>query len=225
MPPSLQLRDSASYGEPAESRSLAMKAIVIREFGAPSVMKLEDLPDPVPGAGQVLIRVGAAGVNPVDTYIRSGVYARKPALPHTPGMDIGGTVEAVGSGVTRVKPGDRVYAFLVTGGYAQLTLAEESQVRVLPPERRSSRAPRSACPMRRRGSRSSAARRRGRAKRCWSMAPAAASASPPCRSRARTACTSSAPLAPTKGSRQCARQAPTSRSITGRPATRSDSVS
>jgi len=110
-----------------------MKAIVIREFGAPSVMKVEDLADPVPGAGQVLIRVGAAGVNPVDTYIRSGVYARKPALPHTPGMDIGGTVAAVGAGVTSVKPGDRVYAFLVTGGYAQLTLAEEWQVRVLPP--------------------------------------------------------------------------------------------
>jgi len=80
----------------------------------------------------VLIRVGAAGVNPVDTYIRSGAYARRPALPHTPGMDIGGTVEAVGSGVTRVRPGDRVYAFLVTGGYAQLTLAEEWQVRILP---------------------------------------------------------------------------------------------
>jgi NADPH2:quinone reductase len=95
-------------------------------------MKVEDLPDPAPGAGQVLIRVGAAGVNPVDTYIRSGAYARKPALPHTPGMDIGGKVEAVGSGVTRVKPGDRVYAFLVTGGYAQLTLAEEWQVRILP---------------------------------------------------------------------------------------------
>ena len=110
-----------------------MKAVVIREFGAPSVMKVEDLPDPSPAAGQVLIRVGAAGVNPVDTYIRSGVYARKPALPHTPGMDIGGTIEAVGPGVTRLKPGDRVYAFLVNGGYAQLALVEEWQVRVLPP--------------------------------------------------------------------------------------------
>jgi len=109
-----------------------MKAVVIREFGAPSVMRVEDLPDPAPAAGQVLIRVSAAGVNPVDTYIRSGVYARKPALPHTPGMDIGGTVAAVGSGVTTVKPGDRVYAFLANGGYAQLTLVEEWQVRVLP---------------------------------------------------------------------------------------------
>src|SRR6187402_2871914 len=109
-----------------------MKAVVIREFGAPSVMKVEDAPDPVPGAGQVLIRVGAAGVNPVDTYVRSGVYARKPLLPHTPGMDIAGTVEAVGPDVTTVRPGDRVYAFLVNGGYAQLALAEEWQVRTLP---------------------------------------------------------------------------------------------
>jgi NADPH2:quinone reductase len=109
-----------------------MNAIVIREFGAPAVMKVEEIPDPTPAAGQVLIRVKAAGVNPVDTYIRSGVYARKPTLPHTPGMDIGGVVEAVGTGVTRVRPGDRVYAFLITGGYAQLALADEWQVRPLP---------------------------------------------------------------------------------------------
>jgi NADPH2:quinone reductase len=109
-----------------------MNAIVIREFGAPAVMKIENVPDPVPAAGQVLIRVKAAGVNPVDTYIRSGVYARKPALPHTPGMDVGGVVEAVGAGVTRVRPGDRVYAFLISGGYAQLALADEWQVRPLP---------------------------------------------------------------------------------------------
>ena len=109
-----------------------MNAIVIREFGAPAVMKVEEVPDPAPAAGQVLIRVKAAGVNPVDTYIRSGVYARKPTLPATPGMDVGGVVEAVGAGVTRVRPGDRVYAFLITGGYAQLALADEWQVRPLP---------------------------------------------------------------------------------------------
>ncbi len=109
-----------------------MNAIVIREFGAPAVMKVEEVPDPAPAAGQVLIRVKAAGVNPVDTYIRSGVYARKPTLPATPGMDVGGVVESVGAGVTRVRPGDRVYAFLITGGYAQLALADEWQVRPLP---------------------------------------------------------------------------------------------
>jgi NADPH2:quinone reductase len=109
-----------------------MKAIVIREFGAPDVMKVEELPAPVPAVGEVLIRVRAAGVNPVDTYVRSGVYARKPSLPHTPGMDIAGIVESTGEGVTQVKPGDRVYAFFAKGGYAELALAEASNVRVLP---------------------------------------------------------------------------------------------
>ena len=74
-----------------------MKAIVVREFGSPDVMKLEDVPEPVPGPGQVTIRVRAAGVNPVDTYIRAGTYARKPNLPYTPGTDVGGVVQAVGA--------------------------------------------------------------------------------------------------------------------------------
>ena len=86
-----------------------MKAIVVREFGSPDVMKLENVPEPVPGPGQVTIRVHAVGVNPVDTYIRAGAYARKPNLPYTPGTDVGGIVHAVGANVTRVKAGDRVY--------------------------------------------------------------------------------------------------------------------
>jgi NADPH:quinone reductase len=109
-----------------------MKAIVIHEFGGPEVMKLEDVPAPVAGPGQVLIRVAAVGVNPVDTYIRSGMYARKPSLPYTPGTDIGGTVVAIGSGVTRVRDGDRVYAHAVNGGCAELALCDEWQVRPLP---------------------------------------------------------------------------------------------
>jgi NADPH2:quinone reductase len=109
-----------------------MKAIVVREFGGPEVMKIEEARDPKPGAGQVLIRVKAIGVNPVDTYIRAGAYARKPALPYTPHTDIGGIVEAVGEGVTTVKAGDRVYAFSVTGGGAELAVADASQVRRLP---------------------------------------------------------------------------------------------
>jgi NADPH2:quinone reductase len=109
-----------------------MKAIVVREFGPPDVMKLEDVPEPHPAAGQVLIRVQAVGVNPVDTYIRSGLYPRKPELPYTPGTDIGGVVEAVGSGVSRFKAGDRVYAHAVDGGCAQLALCEEWQVNPLP---------------------------------------------------------------------------------------------
>ena len=110
-----------------------MKAIVISEFGAPHVMALRDVPEPNPGAGQALVRVRAVGVNPVDTYIRSGAYARKPNLPYTPGTDIGGVVEAVGSGVTRVRPGDRVYGFAVNGGCAELAACDDWQLVPLPP--------------------------------------------------------------------------------------------
>ena len=64
-----------------------MKAIVVREFGEPEVMKLEDAPVPQPTGSQVLVRVRAAGVNPVDTYLRTGIYAQAPKLPYTPGKD------------------------------------------------------------------------------------------------------------------------------------------
>ena len=109
-----------------------MRAIVVRAFGGPEVMKVEEVPQPSPGPGQVLIRVGAIGVNPVDTYIRSGTYARKPDLPYTPHADIAGVVEAVGSGVSRVKSGDRVYAYMTGAGGAELALADEWQVQRLP---------------------------------------------------------------------------------------------
>ncbi len=109
-----------------------MKAIVVREFGGPDVMKIEDVPQPTAGPGQLLIRVRAVGVNPVDTYIRSGTYARKPDLPYTPHADIAGEVEAVGAGVSKVRRGDRVYAYMTTAGGAELALAEEWQVERLP---------------------------------------------------------------------------------------------
>lgn len=105
-----------------------MKAIRVHEFGGPDVMKIEELPDPTPGPAQVLVRVKAIGVNPVDNYIRTGTYARKPQLPYTPHTDIGGVVEGVGSSVTRFKKGDRVYAFAVVGGGAELAVCEEWQV-------------------------------------------------------------------------------------------------
>jgi NADPH2:quinone reductase len=108
-----------------------MKAIVVREFGAPDVMKIEDVPEPVPGPGQVTIRVRAAGVNPVDTYIRAGAYARKPSLPYSPGTDVGGVVHATGPDVTRLRAGDRVYAHAVVGGYAEVALCEEWQAHPL----------------------------------------------------------------------------------------------
>ncbi len=118
-----------------DRRGELIKAIVVREFGPPEVMKIEEVPSPLPGPGEVLVRVKAIGVNPVDVYIRSGTYASKPSLPYTPGIDVAGIVEAVGSDVTRAKNGDRVYAHGTAegyGGYAQLTVCEQSQVHPLP---------------------------------------------------------------------------------------------
>jgi NADPH2:quinone reductase len=110
-----------------------MKAIRVSDFGGPDVLKLQDVPDPKPDSGQVLVRVKAAGVNPADTYIRTGTYARKPSLPYTPGMDAAGIVEAVGPNVKQFKPGDRVYANgTITGACAELALCEESRVHLLP---------------------------------------------------------------------------------------------
>jgi NADPH:quinone reductase len=110
-----------------------MKAIIVHEFGGPEVLKLEEVPTPKPAAGQVLVRVHAVGVNPYDTYMRAGTYAIKPPLPYTPGSDGAGVVEAVGPGVTKLKPGDRVYiAKTVTGAYAEYALALESQLHPLP---------------------------------------------------------------------------------------------
>src|SRR6266480_2877952 len=110
-----------------------MKAILVREFGGLEVLKLEEIPTPKPAAGQVLVRIRAAGVNPYDTYMRAGTYAVKPLLPYTPGSDGAGVVEAIGDGVKKVKPGDRVYtAKTVTGAYAEYALALEEQVHSLP---------------------------------------------------------------------------------------------
>ncbi len=110
-----------------------MKAIQVHEFGGPEVLRLGEVPTPKPEAGQVLVRVHAAGVNPYDTYMRAGTYAVKPPLPYTPGSDAAGVVEAVGGGVSKVRPGARVYtAKTVTGAYAEYALALESQVQALP---------------------------------------------------------------------------------------------
>ena len=110
-----------------------MKAIRVHEFGGPEVLKLEDVTDTRPGPGQVLVQVRAVGVNPVETYVRTGTYAIKPALPYTPGADAAGVVAGVGEDVTRVSAGDRVYASgSLTGTYAEKTLCAEAQVHPLP---------------------------------------------------------------------------------------------
>ncbi|XP_075038015.1 quinone oxidoreductase isoform X2 [Mixophyes fleayi] len=111
-----------------------MRAIRVLEFGKPEVLKLRtDVPLPSPGDNQVLIRVHACGINPVETYIRAGVYARKPNLPYTPGSDVAGVVDAVGNNVTSFKKGDRVFtSSTITGGYAEYTVASVDTVFPLP---------------------------------------------------------------------------------------------
>ena len=110
-----------------------MKAIIVKEFGAPDVMKLEETANLTPGENQILVRVKAAGVNPVDTYVRSGIYANKPELPYTPGKDAAGIVEEIGTNVKNFKVGDRVLtADSVSGTYAEFCLCEEKQLINLP---------------------------------------------------------------------------------------------
>ncbi len=109
-----------------------MKAIRIHTFGDPEVLKLEDVPDPKPSQGEVLITMQAVGVNPVDTYIRSGKYGER-TFPFTPGLEASGVVDAVGAGVTKFKTGDRVYVHgSLTGTYAEKFVSKEIQVHPLP---------------------------------------------------------------------------------------------
>jgi len=110
-----------------------MKAIRVHEFGGPEVMKFEEVQNPVAGPGQVVVEVKAIGVNPVETYIRTGTYAIKPNLPFTPGNDVAGVVEEVGAGVTTCKAGDRVYnSQTLSGAYAEKTLCNALNVHPLP---------------------------------------------------------------------------------------------
>lgn len=110
-----------------------MKAIRVHQFGGPEVMKLEDVPDLRPAADEVVVRVMAAGVNPVDSYVRSGTYAVKPSLPYTPGWDAGGVIEAAGASVNGLKAGDRVYiAGTSSGAYAELALSKANLAHPLP---------------------------------------------------------------------------------------------
>jgi NADPH:quinone reductase len=110
-----------------------MKAIRVSEFGPPEVLRLEEVSALEPGPGELLVRIHAIGVNPVETYIRAGTYARLPKLPYTPGNDGAGVVEQIGPDVTEFKPGDRVYiAGSVSGTYAEFALCKTEQVHRLP---------------------------------------------------------------------------------------------
>jgi NADPH2:quinone reductase len=109
-----------------------MRAIRVHEFGPADVLRLEQLPDPVPADGQLLVRVGAAGVNPVETYLRAGIAAGPPT-PYTPGSDAAGVVASVGAGVAATAVGQRVYVIgTSTGAYAELALCRSDEVFPLP---------------------------------------------------------------------------------------------
>jgi NADPH2:quinone reductase len=109
-----------------------MKAIRVTKHGGPEVLQLEEVPKPTPGPGQVLLKAAAAGVNPVDTYLRSGTYPNA-TVPYTPGFDAAGTIEAAGPDVTGLKAGDRVYSSAtITGAYAECALASAKTVFPLP---------------------------------------------------------------------------------------------
>ncbi len=110
-----------------------MQAIVVKQAGGPEVLRLQTLPDLQPGPGQVLIRVAAVGVNPVEAYLRSGGQGYAPNFPYTPGTDAAGEVMAKGPDVRTCKPGQRVFTIgTLTGAYAEQTLCSEDQVHPLP---------------------------------------------------------------------------------------------
>ncbi|MFL6142016.1 MAG: NADPH:quinone reductase [Labedaea sp.] len=117
-----------------------MYAIQVSRFGAEDVLDYTELPVPEPAEGQVRIRLHAAGVNPADTYIRTGQYAFfRPEPPYTPGFDGAGVVDAVGAGVTSAAPGDRVFVSALgtpgfSGAYAEFAVAAGSDVHPLPAE-------------------------------------------------------------------------------------------
>jgi NADPH:quinone reductase-like Zn-dependent oxidoreductase len=122
---------------PAQSAPAQMKAVVVHQYGGPEVLKLEKVPLPEPKEDEVRVRVVAAGVNPVDAQVRSGVFAKffHSKLPLVPGYDVAGTVDRVGGKITKFKVGDAVYAYLGLkggGGYAEYALATENEAVLKP---------------------------------------------------------------------------------------------
>ena len=113
-----------------------MQAIRVHQIGSPDVLRLEEIPMPQPKADEVLIRVAAAGVNYADIGIRRGMFSGPHAveLPYTPGLEVAGTVAAVGSGVTEWKPDMRVMAVSEIGGYAEYTVASRDKTFAMPPD-------------------------------------------------------------------------------------------
>src|SRR6476646_6532140 len=110
-----------------------MRAVLCKAFGPPESLVVEEVPSPQPGPGEVVIDVKAAGVNFPDVLIIQGKYQVKPALPFTPGSELAGVVLSVGDGVSHVKAGDAVIAFVAQGAFAQQAVASAAAVMPMPP--------------------------------------------------------------------------------------------
>src|SRR5439155_1628817 len=115
------------------SEETAMKAVVARMWGEPAMLEYTEVFPPAPRPGQVLIDVQAIGCNFPDILIVQGKYQKRPPLPFSPGIEVSGAVRACGAGVTRFRPGVRVFALIGSGGYAESVVAPERQVYALPP--------------------------------------------------------------------------------------------
>jgi len=121
----------------AQAANAVMKAMVVHEFGGPEVMKYEDAPRPEPKDDEILVRVMAAAVNPVDSYVRQGMFAKR-GMDNRPaiiGYDISGVVEKTGANAKKFKAGDKVYSYLSVmrgGGYAEFAIAKESETALKP---------------------------------------------------------------------------------------------
>ena len=121
----------------AQSANSTMKAVVLNEYGGPEVLKYQDAPRPEPKDDDILVRVIAAAVNPVDSYVRQGMFAKR-GLDNRPaiiGYDIAGVVEKTGANAKKFKAGDKVYSYLSVmrgGGYAEFAIAKESETAIKP---------------------------------------------------------------------------------------------
>ena len=121
----------------AQTTPPMMKAVVVNEYGGPEVLKYQDAPRPEPKEDEILVRVMAAAVNPVDSYVRQGMFAKR-GLDNRPliiGSDIAGVVEKTGPSAKKFKPGDAVYCYLAVtrgGGYAEFATAKESETALKP---------------------------------------------------------------------------------------------
>src|SRR3954463_8773018 len=113
--------------------SMAMKAVLCKQYGPPDTLTFEELPSPKAGVGEVVVAFKAASVNFPDVLIIQNKYQFKPPLPFSPGSEVAGVVKSIGEGVTSVKPGDRVMAFTTYGGFAEEVKTDVSRLLPIPP--------------------------------------------------------------------------------------------